>query len=422
LWNGLSVWTRSRVLLLFLCAVAVAGACRPAAAAGEYAAIDAHALAAPASAERSVSTLAAYLARPARSDREKARAIYRWITEHINYDLRLFGQSADAQTTLARRRAVCAGYAGLFAALAKEAGLEAVVVRGNSKGVNYEIGHTTTVPSNHAWNAVKIDGRWQLVDCTWGTGAFEGSGFVRRFTGHYFLTPPDTFADDHFPDDPKWQLLGRPLSPTDYLSRAQRRPAFFANGLELQSAKTASIEAGDSMQVNLGAPRQAVVMASLSRRGRALDDRYLFTQREGDGVAIRVVFPDKGDYVLSVFAGPKSAAHTSLDLALEYAVTARGGRDDVSFPQALGDFAVHECQLRGPRARQLPAGKSVEFDVVVPGADDVIVGTGGAAQHLTARGGGRFAGYAKLTRGDVLVLARFSRGDQYQGLLRYTAR
>ncbi len=422
MWNGLSVWTRFRLPVLLLCAAAMAGAYGSAAGAGEYTAIDAHALAAPNSAERSLPALAAYLTQPARGDREKARAIYRWITEHISYDLRCFDEPSDAQATLSRRRAVCAGYAQLFAALAKEAGLEAVVVRGNSKGINYEVGRTASAPSNHAWNAVKIDGRWQLVDCCWGAGAFEGSGFVRRFTGHYFLTAPDAFADDHFPEEAKWQLLSHPLSRAEYLGRAQRRPPFFANGLRLQSAKTARIAAGDSMQVNLGAPRETVVMASLSRRGRALDGSYVFTQREGDGVAIRVVFPERGEYVLSIYAGPKRAVHSSLDLALDYAVTARGGRRDVSFPETLGEFAVRECELRGPRARQLPAGKSVQFDVVVPGASDVIVGAGGTAQHLTARGADHFTGYAKLTRGEVLLLGRFPGDTSYQGLLRYTAR
>jgi hypothetical protein len=47
-----------------------------------FAAIDAHALNAPANVEKSVETLAKYLTAPAKNNKEKARAIFRWITHN----------------------------------------------------------------------------------------------------------------------------------------------------------------------------------------------------------------------------------------------------------------------------------------------------------------------------------------------------
>lgn len=41
----------------------------------------------PASVKKSVKELATFLTAPSTNDREKARAIYRWITENINYDV-----------------------------------------------------------------------------------------------------------------------------------------------------------------------------------------------------------------------------------------------------------------------------------------------------------------------------------------------
>src|SRR5579859_2355769 len=52
----------------------------------DFTEIDRHALDTPKSAERSIAGLAAYLIRPARDDREKARALFRWITANIAYD------------------------------------------------------------------------------------------------------------------------------------------------------------------------------------------------------------------------------------------------------------------------------------------------------------------------------------------------
>ncbi|MCS7045368.1 MAG: transglutaminase-like domain-containing protein, partial [Gemmataceae bacterium] len=62
----------------------------PAQDAKPYKAIDQHALKAPPEAEASLDSLAEYLAKPCKTDRDKARAIYRWITDRIAYDVERF--------------------------------------------------------------------------------------------------------------------------------------------------------------------------------------------------------------------------------------------------------------------------------------------------------------------------------------------
>jgi len=50
------------------------------------------------------------------------------------------------------------------------AGLHCVTLSGWAKGVDCKPGsNITSTPSNHTWNAVYIDGGWQLVDCHWAT-------------------------------------------------------------------------------------------------------------------------------------------------------------------------------------------------------------------------------------------------------------
>ena len=95
----------------------------------DYTPVDRHALAAPAAAERSLDSLAAWLGgAPARDEAERARAIYRWITDRIAYDAGAYfsGRFRNTQRApedvLRQRRAVCDGYAGLFEALARRVG------------------------------------------------------------------------------------------------------------------------------------------------------------------------------------------------------------------------------------------------------------------------------------------------------------
>lgn len=147
----------------------------------------------PRSVETAVAKLAAELTDPAESELEKARAIYRWITKNIAYDVQGFhsGNHGDLSPAgvLTSRKTVCMGYANLFEALAEAAGLEAGILIGWCKGYGFTIG-VFDETFLHAWNAVKINNQWRLVDTTWGAGYIEGHSFIPRFTEYYFLTPP----------------------------------------------------------------------------------------------------------------------------------------------------------------------------------------------------------------------------------------
>jgi transglutaminase-like putative cysteine protease len=126
-----------------------------------------------------VGWLAHQLCSPFPSATDKARAIFTWLHHNVDYDVHSFFNGTISPTTpektITSGLAVCEGYAGLFAALALKAGLQAMVCSGASKG----FGHTPLLPgqpvpafkSTHAWNVVRIDnGEWKLIDPCWGAG------------------------------------------------------------------------------------------------------------------------------------------------------------------------------------------------------------------------------------------------------------
>jgi len=124
--------------------------------------IDAHALATSDSEESSPSALVRYLSRPTRNDTEKARAIFRWVADRISYDVDAYFSNnlvaMNAEDVLRQRRSICDGYATLFEKLAREAGMEAVTIKGYAKAYGNVPG-TRFERANHAWNAIKIDGQ-----------------------------------------------------------------------------------------------------------------------------------------------------------------------------------------------------------------------------------------------------------------------
>jgi len=384
-------------------------------------AIDRYALAAPAGATDSIPALSAYLVAPARNEREMARAIFRWVAQFVTYDASAEATSLDPTLVLSRGRATCSGYAALFKALADAAGMKAETVVGHSKRFADDSIDGSSCPWNHSWNAVEADGQWRLVDCCWAAGHLDERGaFVRKFNPHYFMTAPEVFAYDHFPRDARWQLLDPPISKEAYLRQAHVLPPFFDCGLRLISHQSGQIETDNALSITIGAPPQTYLTAVLSRDGQRVAEQCTFAQRRADGVVIRALFPTAGRYILRVFAR-RGTANGAYAWALDYVVHARSGASaDAGFPMTYESFLARNCQLEGAFSRVLPAGRTIEFALAAPGADDVVISTGGAWAHLSAQGS-RFVGEVPVARGEVVVFARFAGQAAYEGLLQYHA-
>ncbi len=273
-----------------------------------YHKIDEHALDAPAETEESLNSLARYLAGPAKNDQERARGIYRWIAANVEYDLE--GSKAAArkvqtpEEVLAERKGVCSEYSALFSKLCELSGLEAVVISGRGKGYGYTVGSKIPEEANHAWNAVKIDGKWQLIDSTWGAGHLDPEeGYVQSFEEFYFFTPPEDLVWTHLPQDPSWQLLERPISREEFQGMVYAKPAFFKNEMRIESPIQGIIYADEGVNVTLSAPQDIAIIAELlDGEGRMLPKRFTMVRRSSDEVFVRAACPGPGNCTLRIYS------------------------------------------------------------------------------------------------------------------------
>lgn len=111
--------------------------------------------------------------------RQKVEAINKYIVDSVEYNYAALAVKdnivavndyKDAWTVYGAmfdKKVVCAGYAMLFSTLVREAGLESVYVNGY-------VGDT----SLHAWNMVKVDGEWAVVDTTWNDSSAEPNKYL----------------------------------------------------------------------------------------------------------------------------------------------------------------------------------------------------------------------------------------------------
>ncbi|XP_066263827.1 uncharacterized protein [Branchiostoma lanceolatum] len=199
--------------------------------------LDKYALQTPESEEESIEKTVDYLLRRAGSDMEKARATWRWVTARIEHDVPAFlsGSFPDMtpEAVFTRRSAICSGYSALYKKMCSIAGLRCEEIWGKSKGVGYRVGRRFKEECDHTWNAVEIDGRWYLLDCTWGTGVvdIQRKNFTFKYQEDRFLTDPEMMVLDHLPLDDKWQLLEEPKTLDQFENEVSLTPAFYACGL-----------------------------------------------------------------------------------------------------------------------------------------------------------------------------------------------
>jgi transglutaminase/protease-like cytokinesis protein 3 len=272
-----------------------------------YAQVDKHALSYRGKDFGSISKLADSLTRPFGEDDQKARAIYRWITDNIAYDCKAYHnpeqRTDDYEDVLKRRKGVCAGYASLFKVLCDFAGLDCEIVQGYARFSYQGIGDTHTDP-NHAWNAVKIGDRWQLVDVTWGSGYTDEKirKFHKAYSDNYFLTDPKLFVLNHFPKDKKWQLLDHPVSQKKFTSYPYIWDGYYQNKVVAFAPRNGIINtsAGQAVHFKFRTDK-AVTISTASIYTDLQGDPQKVDMKSGKkGISFNYIFPEKGEYYISL--------------------------------------------------------------------------------------------------------------------------
>ena len=158
-----------------------------------------------------------------KSSYDKLKAIHDYTIDHVEYDYDNYKNDAY----LVKHATYSAAITGKTVC----AGIECRVVDGTANG------------GRHAWNLVKIDGKYYYVDVTWDDGNYD------KYT--YFLKESDLFAQDHTLSDESQKNFGdynisktdydAKLIPThthNYVTTTKREPTCIDEGL---SVKTCTI-------------------------------------------------------------------------------------------------------------------------------------------------------------------------------------
>ncbi|MBL4683834.1 MAG: hypothetical protein JKY37_04535 [Nannocystaceae bacterium] len=252
--------------------------------------------------ETSIDAVARYFVQQETDPVQRVKALHDYVADRVAYDVPALRSGSfppqDAESVFQRRTAVCAGSAALLAALGKAAGVEIVVVVGDGRDSNGLFDGR-----GHAWNAIKLEGRWYLSDPTWDAGHVSGDTFTRAYKSSYFLTPPEVFVATHMPDDPKWQLLETPLSKGDFIRQPHLRPSFASLDFELLEPVRArhSVSVGDTFELRFANPHGFVISGSVRA---AEDSRGTRCKTHDNRTQMTCELPEPGKQKIALF-GPE---------------------------------------------------------------------------------------------------------------------
>lgn len=284
---------------------------------------------------------------------------------------------------------------------------------------------TLDTKGDHSWNAVKINEKWFLIDCTWGV---QGIHVEESQTDFYFLTDPYHLISTHFPymtDNPKtsseWQLLPTPVSINEFSKNIKLTPQAMKWKIYPKSHKHGLIGMTEPLDLILLDTDETLSIIKAvflnTNNGNREEGGSVFVHRENTSeINIKVRPKSYGKYVLKLYGQTDKNTDTVI-MMMEYIIKSLCISDLKPFPQENGLWGIkleaYDCGLC--KGNSVPVLQSVkketEIRLQTTKRTPAIVKLHSAQNNLNGDEGYAFA----ESKNDVLIIKiRFPFTDYYK--------
>lgn len=166
----------------------------------------------PENQNKTIRSITNYIEQNARNTREKIRAVFIWEQKFMEYtkDEKYCTTSPDLIVEDVRQ-SICAGYAAVFKGFMDLMNIKSLIVGGYVLDNRF----TPEKPGRHAWNVVALDGKWRVLDATWGEFFEEPTNFVFSHFPTYINNLP--FKTQELATNA--QALKNPISEKEWKAR-----------------------------------------------------------------------------------------------------------------------------------------------------------------------------------------------------------
>ena len=284
----------------------------------------------------SASLAQGYVCRPYRSDVQRLRAIFTWVSEKVAWEEDFEGE-VDSRRVIQMRRGCSEEVAVLVLEMCLSVGLHAEIVRGYLKSPGEAIECDSNPRPNHWWNAVIVDGCWRIMDCSLASptnpkrGRYSSTGSQIAEPG-FFLARPMEICYTHIPSVFEQQHICPSIAPDVLLALPCACPPYFRNNIQLIDYDTSllRIENLELVHIQLTVPADIECVAEVESNSYARDaDGDVF--ESGDTTTnralaqaewvkgqkrytVKALLPgDSGHGTLKVYAGKRGLMHSIKD-------------------------------------------------------------------------------------------------------------
>ncbi|XP_045216355.2 hillarin-like [Mercenaria mercenaria] len=264
----------------------------------------------------------------------KVRALATWMScQKIR--TRQYGNEAKPGTVLGYMKQIKdlqGTFAGLLTLLCRAIEIPCVIVKGVYKSHCHLVGEDDVVDSKCTWNAVHVDGNWQLVHpylmCTplatqtckdnWTlvetSVEAQGPKSGAVLNTFFFAPKPSDFIYFCLPDESMsyWQLTETNSRYTHFLKAPFLRPAFFSSRMQLKSEhKSVLLSEAGKCNIKIQCHQENVNDISIMYELYSNDTEFERQEEWGDLVLcgrnedtwnIQIKFPVDGTFKISLFA------------------------------------------------------------------------------------------------------------------------
>lgn len=333
-----------------------------------------------------------YVCRPYRSDVQRLRAIFTWVSEKVAWEEDFEGE-VDSRRVIQMRRGCAEEVAVLVMELCSAVGIHAEVVRGYLKAPGDVIDHDFSPRPNHWWNAIVVENEWRMIDCSLASptnpkrGLYSSAGPQAAEFG-WFLARPMEIAYTHIPSLLEQQHICPLITPEILLALPCACPPYFKNDIQLLEYDTSltHLENLELVHVQFLVPSDIEVFAEVEARAYACDaDGDVF--ESGDTTTTRALAQagwvngqkrytvkaflpgEDGQGTLKVYSGKRGLMHSIKDnphpLTFALPITHTGTNPHYEFftrhptPHALR----HDLYVAQPQCARLAINNTFVFAV-----------------------------------------------------------
>ena len=316
------------------------------------------------------------------------------------------------------------GISYLFRTMGRFLGLEVEYIAGYAK---YDYYYLPKKPPSYryAWNAIKIDNSYYLIDAIMGADRCAGDyATLGSFDDYQFCTKPEYFIRHHLPVESKWQLMTNIITYKQFNDWAFLINSFYTNDFLTISPDKNTIDIYGKTKINITydkSNKNVVIHNNIyyyeDNKWRGTTDNLALYYTSNGNIEIDIIANKKTKYLHNINGFPTNETFGDIPWIAQIVINnLKESDDDIYFPFQY--LPGRNTKLIEPLYNNLTKGTFVDFKIKSNIHDKIIITIGSTIRELEKLNDGIFYGKSIHILGNSVNLFGMKE-NEYEPLYNY---